>query len=611
MGTVLSSIKHFFVGKPIPTSEAHHQRLSKKKALATFSSDPLSSVAYATEEILMVLMLAGTAALSLSIPISITIIVLLFIVVLSYRQTIHEYPSGGGAYIVAHENIGKYAGLTAAAALLTDYILTVAVSIAAGIAALTSAFPNLKPYSMLLCLISILILSIMNLRGIRESSTVFAIPTYMFIFGILVMILVGFWQMYIGTFEHIEAPKLEMESPLTLFLILRAFSSGCTALTGVEAVSNGIPYFHKPESKNAATTLLVMVFLLAIMFFGITHLSHYHGIVPSLSETVVSQLTRSIFGSSFPYYFVQFTTMGILILAANTAYADFPRLTSILARDRYLPRQFTSVGDRLVFSNGIIILGILSGFLIVMFGANTHALIPLYAVGVFLSFTLSQLGMVHHWIRSKKQGWVKKSSLNLIGGVLTGIVTLVFVVTKFTHGAWIITLIVPTFILMFKSIKTHYVNVGRQLSLTEKRPIDFATNISHTVVLPISGLHRGVVEALRYAMSIATDVRAVCVDLESESTHRLTQNWAEWGRGTPLHILKSPYRSVVTPILKYVDEVKVLNPEQVITILIPEFVTARWWEGIFHNQTAFLMRATLLFQRDVVVTSVRYHLDRR
>lgn len=609
MGTVLSSIKRIFVGAPMATSEAQHQRLSKKKGLATFSSDPLSSVAYATEEILLVLVLAGSAALHLSIPISLTIIGLLFIVMFSYRQTIYAYPSGGGAYIVARENIGEGAGLTAAAALLTDYILTVSVSVAAGIAALTSAFPHLQEHSVLLCVASIVVLTLMNLRGIRESASVFAVPTYAFIMGILVMLGVGAWEMFAGTFTHVEPPSLPVQGSLTLFLVLRAFSSGCTALTGVEAVSNGIPLFHKPESRNASVTLIVMVCLLAVMFFGISYFAHFHGVVPSANETVVSQLARSIFGTSVPYYYVQFTTMGILILAANTAYADFPRLTSILAKDRYLPRQLTSVGDRLVFSNGILILSLLAALLIVVFQASTHALIPLYAVGVFLSFTLSQFGMVKHWWKDRVAGWRRKAALNLVGALLTGVVTCVITVTKFSHGAWIITLVIPVFIWMFKGVNGHYLKVGKQLSIVGHKPEQYAQGIAHTVILPISGLHRGVIEAMRYAQSIAEDVRAVYVDLETTSTEKLRSDWAQWGRGMPLEVLRSPYRSVISPLLLYVDQIRDAHPEQVITVLIPEFVTARWWEGVFHNQTAFLMRAALVFKRDVVVTSVRYHLD--
>lgn len=608
--SLLQKTKRFFVGNPIATAEAHHERLTKKKALATFSSDPLSSVAYATEEILMVLMVAGTAALHLSIPISIAIITLLFIVVISYRQTIHEYPSGGGAYIVAKENLGQFPGLAAAAALLTDYVLTVAVSVAAGIAAITSAFPQFQSHNIALCMVAIAILSLMNLRGIRESATVFMIPTYAFVFGILVMLGVAAFKVTTGEFEHIAPPALPVEHSLTLFLLLRAFSSGCTALTGVEAVSNGVPVFKHPESKNAATTMLIMVVLAATMFFGITYFAHFHGIIPNPDETVLSQLSRSIFGKSTAYYYIQIMTMGILVLAANTAYADFPRLTSILAKDRFLPRQLTIQGDRLVFSNGILMLSLLSALLIVLFKASTHALIPLYAVGVFLSFTLSQFGMVRHWYKEHKPGWVTHAVVNAVGGTCTGVVTLVFTVTKFTHGAWIITIVIPVFIKMFQTINKHYLNVGRQLSLTGHSPSEFPTQpLKHTVVIPISGIHRGIVEAMQYAQSISADVRAVYVEIDSPSTERLQEEWQHWGRGTPLVILKSPYRSVIAPLFRYIDEVRELEHEDMITVLVPEFVTSKWWTGILHNQTAVFIRAALMFKRGVVVTSVRYHLE--
>lgn len=605
-------VKTFLIGSPIPSSEAGHQRLSKKKALATFSSDPLSSVAYATEEILLVLTLAGTAALGLSIPISIAIITLLFIVVISYRQTIHEYPSGGGAYIVAHENLGEFPGLVAAASLLIDYVLTVSVSVAAGISALTSAFPHLQEHNISLCLGSIVILTLMNLRGIRESSTVFAIPTYAFIFGVLSMLGVAAYKFSTGSFEHIDPPSLPVQHSMTLFLLLRAFSSGCTAMTGVEAVSNGVPVFRKPESRNAATTLVVMVCLLSVMFFGITFFAHYHGIVPSGTETVVSQLARSIFGTSSFYYFIQFTTMGILILAANTSYADFPRLSSILARDRYLPRQLKTQGDRLVFSNGVLMLGVLSSFLIVLFNASTHALIPLYAVGVFLSFTLSQIGMVKHWFKEHKPGWMKKAVVNAVGGVLTGIVTLVFTVTKFTHGAWIITVLIPIFVFGFLKIKHHYLNVGKQLSLVGEDPDNYAggpRKIKHTVILPISGLHKGIIGSLEYAQSIAADVRAIYVEIDAPTTDRLQTEWLRWGRGVPLIVLKSPYRSIIGPLLRYVEEVRRIEQDDMITVLIPEFVTPKWWHALLHNQTALIMRAALAYKAGVIVTSVRYHLE--
>lgn len=607
--SVLKSIKRALLGAPIHNSEMSHQRLSNIQALATFSSDPLSSVAYATEEILMILMLAGTAFLQLSIPISLSIIALLIIVVISYRQTIHAYPSGGGAYLVAKDNLGETSSYIVASALMTDYVLTVAVSVSAGIMALTSAFPFLRDQNVPLSLISIFLLSIMNLRGIRESSTIFAIPTYAFVFGILVMLAIGTFKLLNGSFTHLVPPELPIQNEFTLFLLLRAFSSGCTAMTGVEAVSNGVPVFRPPESKNASNTLLAMVGILALMFFGITFLAHYHGIVPSEHETVISQLARSVFGTSNFYYFIQFSTMGILILAANTSYADFPRLSSILAQDYLLPRQFKRLGDRLVFSNGIIILGVLSGILVTLFNADTHALIPLYAVGVFLSFTFSQFGMVKHWFDKKGPAWQRHLFINALGGTLTAIVTLIFVITKFIYGAWIIFLIIPIMIYGFSKIRGHYLDVGKQLSLIDSDPKIYSKPTKvHTVILPISGMHKGTVEALRYAQSIGKDVRAVYVEMDPVATERLRDIWETWSHGASLVFLKSPYRSVLGPVLNYLDEVKKTQPEEIITVLIPEFVTKKFWHNILHNQTALLLRAALTFKRGFVVTSLRYHL---
>lgn len=585
--------------------------MSKKRALAVFSSDALSSVAYATEEILLVLMLAGTAALSISIPVSLAIVGLLVIVVVSYRQTIYEYPNGGGAYVVAKENLGETAGLVAGAALLIDYILTVAVSVAAGIAAITSAFPVLFGYNVELSIIAIGIVTVMNLRGIRESAKIFGVPTYAFIFGIIAMVVIGFYELLQGKFERIAAPQIAtIQQPLTLFLILRAFSSGCTAMTGVEAVSNGVPIFNAPESRNASITLIVMTGILAFMFFGIGFLSHYHGIVPLAHETVLSQLARSVFGTSFFYYFIQFMTMGILVLAANTSFNGFPRLASLLARDRFLPRQFASLGDRLVFSNGVIMLGVISAILIVIFRASTHALIPLYAVGVFLSFTLSQWGMVKHQLRFKKPLWIGRIFLNGLGGSLTAVVTVIFIVTKFNQGAWVIALLLPAFIVLFREIQGHYLSVGRQLSLIGIEPQQVNNNgYSHTVLLPISGIHKGVIEALYYAKSIAPDIRAVYVEIDEVASLKLQEEWQKWAKDVPLVVLKSPYRSVMTPFLRYVEEVKMGNPNTFVTIIIPEFVTAKWWQQLLHNQTAFLIRAALIFKRGLVVTSVRYHLE--
>lgn len=606
---LFSWLKRKLVGSPLASTQAEHQKLTKIRALAVFSSDALSSVAYATEEVLLVLMLAGSTILSYSIPIAAAIIGLLAVVVFSYRQTIHRYANGGGAYVVAQENLGETAGLTAGAALLVDYVLTVAVSVAAGTAALTSAFPELREHNILICLIAITILTIMNLRGIQESASVFSIPTYAFIFGILSTLGVGTYKLLIGDFTHIDPPELPVQTPAALFLVLRAFSSGCTAMTGVEAVSNGVPVFRTPESRNASITLITMACILSSMFFGITFLSHYHGIVPIEGETVLSQLARSIFGTNFFYYFIQIMTMSILFLAANTSYSGFPRLSYLLAKDRYLPRQLSTLGDRLVYSNGILILGIIAAILVMMFKADTHALIPLYAVGVFLSFTLSQLGMLRLWLKEREKGWRHHALVSGFGGLLTAIITMIFAVTKFTQGAWMICILIPALILLFKKIKTHYISVGKQLSLIGADPHLYTKEVKHTVLLPISGIHRGVIEALQYAQTIGHDVRAVYVEIDAETTGRIQEEWLKWGRGIPLIVLKSPYRSIMRPFLKYIDEVTELEHDDMVTIIIPEFVTAKWWQQLLHNQTAFLIRAALLFKPRKVVTSVRYHLD--
>lgn len=607
MSSFYQSVKRVLIGSPIPSAKADHQRLTKTRALATFSSDPLSSVAYATEEILLVLMTAGTAALHLSLPLALAIAGLLTLVVISYRQTLFAYPGGGGAYVVAKENLGRGPGLVAGAALLVDYVLTVAVSVAAGIAALTSAFPSLAEHRVGLSLLAIALLTTMNLRGIRESSTLFAFPTYAFVFAIFSMLVTAAYGLGSGSFIRVAPPDLPVEHGLTLFLLLRAFSSGCTALTGVEAISNGIPAFQKPESKNAAITLVIMASLSISMFLGITYFAHFHGIVPTADETVVSQLARSVFGNSTLYYVVQFTTMGILVLAANTSYADFPRLSSLLAIDRFLPRQLAIQGDRLVFSNGILLLSGVSGLLIVLFRADTHALIPLYCVGVFLSFTLSQSGMVKHWLSERRKGWIRYAIINGVGGAITGIVTLVFTVTKFSHGAWIIILLIPLLVILFTHIHRHYARVADQLRWTPTA-LPKAHLGEHTVVLPVSGIHKGILEAANYARSISADVRALYVELEATSTPRLKQEWDQLEKDIPLVVLPSPYRSVLLPVLDYIDKVKAERMDTLVTVIVPEFVTARAWQSLLHNQTAFFLKAALLFKRGVVVTSVRYHL---
>ena len=605
---LLYQLKRFVVGKPIPSHLAHHERLSRITGLAVLSSDPLSSVAYATEEILRVLVLAGASALALATPIAFIIASILAIVVFSYRQTLHAYPSGGGAYIVARENLGDLPALIAAASLLIDYILTVAVSIAAGVAALTSAFPAWHVNRIEMTLGFVVLLMLGNLRGIRESGQIFSVPTYFFIVCTLALIAMGIGRVLTGTVQPLAPvdPVPSTHEPLALFLLLTAFSNGCTAMTGVEAVSNGVPAFKPPESKNAAATMLMMAVLAITMFLGITLLSQAYQILPSERETVVSQLARAVFGGrGVAYYTVQTATMLILVLAANTAYADFPRLASILARDRYMPRQFMNQGDRLAFSNGIVGLSVFAATLLVIFGGDTHALIPLYMIGVFVSFTLSQAGMVVHWRKEGGPGWRTSAAINGLGAVVTGIVLLVVAVTKAHEGAWIIMLLIPLNVLLFMITRRHYDGVAAQLSMkgwTAQR------RRKNTVLVPISGVIRPVAEALEYAKTLSDDVRAVYVAIDPAATDQLRSQWDRYGNGLPLVLLGSPYRSLMEPLLEYIEQIAKDRPEDYVTIVLPEFVPARWWHHLFHNQRALLIKGALLFKPNTVVTSVPFHL---
>ena len=623
-----AELKRFIIGRALKTEQAAHERLTKKTALAVFSSDALSSTAYATEEILLVLAVAAAATQGQSfyyvVPVSLGIALLLAIVAISYRQTIHAYPSGGGAYIVAKENLGQTPGLVAAAALLVDYVLTVSVSIAAGVAAITSAaqgtrFAWLNEHKVILCLIFILLIALANLRGVRESGALFAAPTYVFVVSFLLMIVYGLFHYWayggaapVPSAEHLKTAEGYRLQPLTTLLLLGAFSNGCTALTGIEAISNGVPAFKKPEAQNAATTLVWMAVLLTTMFLGTSVMAYLFQVHPHANETVISQFARIMFTGRLGwfYYVVQAATAAILVLAANTSFADFPRLSSLLARDRFLPRQFANRGDKLVFSNGIIILAVFSGILVVMFGGDTSRLIPLYAVGVFLSFTLSQLGMVRRWYRTKSARWKKSLAVNAVGAVATFVVLCVFIITKFIHGAWIVVVVIPLLVLFFREIHEHYVDVAKQLSmdgLGQLRPI------RHSVVVPISGLHRGVITALEYAKSISRDnhVTAVYVDFEEEATAKLRDKWERWGAGIKLVVLPSPYRELTRPLLKYIKRLEKQQQDDVITVVLPEFIPAKWWQHILHNQSSLLLKGALLFRQGVIVTSVPYHLKHR
>jgi len=604
-------LKRWLVGNPLKTALATHQRLSKRLALAVFSSDSLSSVAYATEEILLVLIPSSLAFAHFSIPISLTIILLLAILTLSYSQIVFEYPGGGGAYIVSKANLGEWPGLIAAASLIIDYVLTVAVSVAAGIAAITSAVPSLFPHRTVLGVFAILIVLLVNLRGVRESGKVFAVPTYMFIGTMLLMLAVGTYQLLFGQLTPVVSQNVAAQTAVesvSLFLLLRAFSSGCTALTGVEVISNGVPAFRPPEPKNAAITMITMAVILGTLFFGISMMAYHLEIVPKEDETVVSQIARAIFGEGVLYYLIQASTMLILVLAANSAFAGFPRLASLLARDGYMPRQMELMGDRLVFSNGIIILGVFSCLLIFIFSGDTHALIPLYAVGVFLSFTLSQAGMVRRWLDKRGPHWQKKIIINGIGAVATTIATTIIASTKFMQGAWLVFILILVLVWMFRSIHSHYKAVAEQITLTrDHRPPLPRRNI---VIIPINGVNQAVLRAVDYARSRPGEIRAVMVDVDPQSTARIQIQWAQWGCGVNMIALPSPYRSVLGSLLDYIEEILEKEPDIWVTVVIPEILPAHWWQGILHNQRALLLKTALLFKERVILTDVPFHLKR-
>jgi amino acid transporter len=613
-GRWLRQLRRVVVGRPLATADLAHERLSKVKALAIFSSDALSSVAYATEEILLVLAAAGAVALSAVLPISLAIAALLAVVAISYRQTIHAYPKGGGSYIVTRDNLGDLAGLTAGAALMLDYVLTVAVSISAGVAAITSAIQFLHPYSVELALGALVLMVMINLRGLREAGTIFAAPTYFFIGSVLLLIALGVARVVVsGLGGHDLLTGAPPESfvtasrDLTIILILRAFASGCTAMTGVEAVSDGVPAFRPPESDNAARTLTAMAIILGVMFLGIGLLSHHLGLVPNDRETILSQLGHQIFHGGPLYYLLQGATFFILVLAANTSFQDFPRLGSFMARDHFLPHQFLFRGDRLAFTNGIIVLSVLSGLLLVVFKAETSRLIPLYAVGVFMAFTLSQSSMVRRWLRLRGPHWRRSLVMNGVGAVTTGIVTLIVAATKFTHGAWVVVVLIPCLVGLFWAIHGHYVGVAQELDVTSP-PGPLTREDVGKVIVPVAALNKPVLRTLRYARGISSDVTAIHVAEDLESAEGLRQSWEQWQCGIPLLILETPYRSFIAPLLAYIDALDARSPGSLVTVILPEFVPAHWWENILHNQTALRLKLSLLNRPNTVVTDVPYHL---
>ena len=606
------SWKTMLIGRPLESTREKHERLGTAMGLAVFSSDALSSVAYATEEMLLPLVLGGIALTRFSLPVALAIALLIAVVAISYMQTIRAYPTGGGAYIVAHENLGEGFGLTAGAALMIDYVLTVTVSISAGVAAITSAFPGLLPYNVEICLAALVFIAMVNLRGVRESGFLFSFPVFFFIGSLALLIVFGLFRHVSGGLapEAGVSPALEA---LPLLLILRAFSSGCTALTGIEAVANGVRAFKQPEAKNASLTLMWMAALLAFFFIGITYLVHQAEILPKPEVTVLSQLAVRVFGDGLMFYALQFATFMILVLAANTAFADFPRLSSIMAQDYYLPRQLMSQGDRLVYSNGILLLSFFAGTLILMFRGDTHAMIPLYTVGVFVAFSLSQTGMVVHWLRTRENGWWWAAAMNGTGAIVTTVVLGVVAWSKFIHGAWIVLIAIPLIISFMLAIKRHYRRIALQLAL-DGSPESVAMNNGdaqyghHSVIIPISGVNRPVLNAIRYARAISDDVVAIYVRLDERQTSITREAWSNYGMGVPILVLDSPYRSVIEPLLDYIDEVRKDYKNGVITVILPEFVPSKWWEHLLHNQTAFLIKTRLLFRSGVVSTSVPLHL---
>lgn len=610
---MLKLLRRVLIGQPMESARISEERFSTLKGLAILSSDALSSVAYATEEILHVLIpVLALASFNLLTPISGAIVILLFIVVFSYKQIIDAFPkSSGGAYIVSKEHLGVNAGLIAGAALLFDYLLTVSVSVSAAVAAFTSAFTPAAEYRVGLCLTVIVVLVVLNLRGITESATLFSYPTYAFIIGMFMMIAIGLYKLYFGHLTAPYTPKLtstsEALTPLMIVWVsLKAFSSGCAALTGVEAVSNAVPNFRSPENKHAKQVLTMLAIMLFIMFSGLSILAKTLHIAPTHDMTVISQVAETVFGKGILFYLFQASTFLILALAANTAFAGFPMLASLMARDGFLPRYMALRGDRLVFSNGIVLLGILAGILISIFDGITTRLIPLYAVGVFTSFTLAQTSMVRRWLTHKTGNWRTKLLINGVGAIVTGIVTIIVAVTKFTHGAWVILVLVPIMVYWFKTVSRHYAAVKKQLDIDNYNHND---GLKHKVLIPAASLTNVVAHTVDYAREISNDIKVLHVSTDKEFTEKFKKKWQAWNPEVELVIIDSPYRAVMDPLFNYIEEAdKNKNPGEVITVLIPEFITRKWWHRALHNQTGLILQNLLVFQTDVVVTTVPFHL---
>lgn len=624
------SWRTLMIGRPLSTADAPHQTIGKVIGLAVFASDALSSTAYSTQEMMIILVAAGMGAFSYVVPLSLGIVVLLTILTISYEQTIHAYPNGGGAYIVARDNLGEYPALAAGAALLMDYVLTVAVSISSGVAQITSAFPDLFPYRVIISVVLVGLVMLINLRGVKESGVTFAIPTYFFVVMMFITIIVGLVKWMTGSLGVVlDPPELEMihsAQTITVFLILKAFASGTTAVTGVEAISNGITAFKEPRSKNAGLTLIMMAVILGSLLMGIAILSTHVQAVPSEYETVVSQLVRTVYESRGILYLMTISaTTVILIMAANTAFADFPRLGALVAADTFLPRQLAYRGSRLVYSRGIIALAVIASGLIAAFNASVTALIPLYAIGVFASFTLSQGGMARRWhkigqlkpgeelkergsILRYEKSWAFKMVINAFGAVTTLVVMTVFAITKFSDGAWIVIIVLPVLMFTFLSIHRHYSKLARRLSLDDYVP---STRISRNrVIITLGGVHRGSLLALRYARTLSEDITAVHVSIDPEETEKIQKKWEVWGEGIRLVILDSPYRLYIEPLMEYIDDINSRREKnEVITIVVPQFVSRHMVTNVLHSRTADLLRQFFIYQKEIVITEVSYDID--
>lgn len=626
------SLSHWLIGRPLQTADAPHQTIGKAIGLAVFASDALSSTAYATQEILGILSVAGSMAYDYVFPISIAIVALLAIVTISYEQTIHAYPGGGGAYIVARDNLGEMPAQIAGAALLTDYILTVAVSISSGVAQIVSAYPSLDPYRVHMAVAAVMLIMLVNLRGVKESGAAFALPTYFFVLMMFTTVGIGLFRSLTGTLGGVVDPPevhiAETITAITPFLLLHAFANGTTALTGVEAISNGITAFKEPRSRNAGLTLIWMSMILGSLFLGISYLTSQIGGVYSHDETIISQLARTVFDGRGLFYLAMIgATTVILIMAANTAFADFPRLGALAAGDGFLPRQLTFRGSRLVYSNGIVTLAVIASLLIIVFRARVDLLIPLYAIGVFLSFSLSQTGMARRWrkighlgegeeilepgsVLRYNRGWRTKMWINGFGAVCTFIVMIIFAVTKFSEGAWVVLIIIPTLVKTFFTIHHHYKDLAAHLTLDKFSGLP-ARQTRHRVIMPVSGIHQGTLEALRYAKLLSDDVTAVHVSMDPDETEKVQKKWKTWGEGTRLVILDSPFRLFIEPMLKYIGEIiDHRQSNETITIVVPQFIPSQRWHQALHMRTADFLRQELLSKPGVVVTDVPYQLHK-